>query len=490
MERNIYKDIAERTGGDIYIGVVGPVRTGKSTFISKFLSKAVMPTITDQYKRDRIIDDMPQSADGKTIMTTQPRFVPEEGIKLALEGIDAKVRLIDCVGFVVKGAVGQEEDGKPRMVKTPWNEEAIPFQEAAEIGTRKVITDHSTIGIMVTCDGSFTGIPRENYVQAEEETVRELAKTGRPYIIVLNSTHPTAKETVQLAKDLEDKYHAGVITLNAMAMESTDINTILEKVLFEFPVESVDVVFPDWLQALPLENSFILSVVNTLKQHCDDLHKLKDYSIFQNVYENDDNFENLSLDSVVAGEGKIIFKLIPNPKLFYKIISEECGVCIDSDFALMRNIKDLTHAKLEYDRLKDALDEVNERGYGVVVPSMEQMHLETPEVVNRGGKCGVRLKASAPSLHIMKVDIDTEINPVVGTEAQTEELVKYLLSEFESNPKGIWETNMFGKSLNMLVKEGLTNKLLAMPKDTQSKMRRTLSKIINEGKGGMICILL
>lgn len=491
MEKfNIYKDIAERTDGEIYLGVVGPVRTGKSTFISKFINEAILPAVNGKYKRERVIDDMPQSADGKTIMTTQPRFVPEEGIKLAIEGIDAKMRLVDCVGFMVKGALGAEDNGKPRMVKTPWSNKPVTFNEAAEIGTKKVINEHSTIGIVMTTDGSFTGIDRKEYEKAERKAVEEIKASGKPAVIILNTSDPKGEKTAELVNDMKTQYGLNVLPYDVANLKSNDINTILECVLFEFPLESIDIKFPKWLQALPESNPLIENVLSEVKKASREIEKMKDYELLKDLFKDSEDYEPLAYEMLVASEGKVSFVLTPKKELFYRVLSEESGVEIADDFALVSGLKDLAYAKVKYDRLKSALDEVDRTGYGVVAPDIDEMRLEVPELVNKGGKVGLKLKASAPSLHIMKVDIDTEINPLVGSEAQTEDLIKYLMSEFENNPKALWEKDMFGKSLNSLVKENLTNKIMSMPDDIRNKFKKTLNRIVNEGKGGMICILL
>ncbi len=487
---NIYKEIATRSGGDVYLGVVGPVRTGKSTFITNFVNKLIIPNITNAYAKERTIDELPQSAQGKTVMTTEPKFVPNEAVTVDIDDIKMKLRLVDCVGYTVKGASGYEENEKPRYVKTPWSSEDMPFDKAAEIGTKKVITEHSNIAVLVTTDGSFTEIDRAGYVAAEERVVAELKDAQKPFVVVLNTTDPNGEDAKKLAESLAKKYASKVLPINVKEMTEENIAKIFNLLLEEFPVSKIQVKLPKWMEALPFENKLICEVIAEIKQNTTNLEKIGDFKFSKTLFENSENFEPLLQNTVELGEGNIVLNVSPKPNLFYKVLSDECGVKMENEYELIANLKDLSHAKKEYDKLKVALDDVNQTGYGVVVPSMEEMTLEDPEIVKQGSKFGVRLKASAPSLHIMRVDINTEVSPIVGTEQQSEDLVKYLLSQFESNPQGIWNTEMFGKSLHELVNEGLSSKLGAMPKEAQNKMRKTLGRIVNEGKGGVICILL
>lgn len=488
---DIYNDIAKRTSGDIYVGVVGPVRSGKSTFITKFMESFVIPNIKDKYKRDRIVDELPQSGDGKTIMTTQPKFVPGESVKVTLkENVDVNVRLIDCVGYVVDGAIGVKEGDKERYVKTPWSSSEMPFEKAAEMGTQKVINDHSTIGIILTTDGTITEIPRGSYIPAEERVVRELKALNKPFVMILNSKIPKEQATLKLRESLEEKYSVPVIALDANNMSTEEIGDIFERILFEFPLRRIDIELSDWLGALPSGNSTIKEIVDSVNAISANMNKMKDYKLFDDLFENSPKFNKPVSVEVKLGEGAVKCQINAKPELFYNVLTEIAGEQINSDFKIMSFISNLSTNKKKYDRFKIALKEVEDTGYGVVTPGMEDMTLEVPEIVHSGGRFGVRLKASAPSLHIMRVDINTEVSPIVGTEQQSEELVKYLLSEFENDPKGIWETNMFGKSLHSLVKEGLNNKIHSMPVDAQVKMRKTLGRIVNEGKGGVICILL
>ena len=487
----IYEDIALRTNGDIYLGVVGPVRCGKSTFITNFMNKMVLPNILSEADKVRAVDELPQSADGKTIMTTQPKFVPKEAVKITVnENVSLKVRLVDCVGYAVNGAEGLEENNKPRLVKTPWNESAIPFEQAAEIGTKKVITDHSTVAVVMTTDGSFGELERNNFVEAEQKTISELKAIKKPFVVILNTTLPESEITYNLCESLQKKYSVPVIPVDVLNITSENIDCIFQSILQEFPIYSLRVKMPQWLQALPFENEIIREIVSESKELINNANKIGEIERKKSIFSQSENFEEVLIENIDMGEGIVYLDLKPKQNLFYKVLSSQCGHEITNDFQLVAFLKQLAFAKTEYDKLKEALVQVEETGYGVVSPKMEEMKLEEPEVVKQGSKFGVRLKASAPSLHIMKVDVETEISPLVGTEQQGEDLVKYLLKEFESNPKGLWETNMFGKSLHSLVNEGLNNKIVQMPLEAQKKMRKTLGRIVNEGKGGIICILL
>ena len=488
---NLYEDVATRTGGDIYLGVVGPVRTGKSTFIKRFMELLVLPNIRDINKQKRAMDEMPQSADGKTVMTTQPKFVPAEAVDIRIgEKMDARVRLIDCVGYMVEGAMGGTEDGKTRMVKTPWSAEAIPFEKAAEIGTQKVISDHSTIGIVISCDGSVTDIARSKYVDAEQRAVNELKVMGKPFAVVLNTTTPTESDTVKLRDALRERYGVPVLAKDVLNMTEKDAFEILESILLEFPVKMLDAQIPAWIQALPSDSSVVSHILSGMEKLTNNIKKMSDVKSDIRVFSDSPFVTACNLVSLDMGKGKILLDIKVKPELFYNVLSDYSGKNIDNDFTLMSYVRELTGAAESYNKIKNALEEVAIRGYGVVPPSMNEMTLDEPEIVKQSGRFGVKLRASAPALHIMRVDVNTEVNPIVGSEAQSEELVKYLLSEFETDPKGIWQTNMFGKSLESLVNEGLNNKLNAVPDEAHLKMKKTLGRIINEGKGGMICILL
>ncbi len=491
-EFDIYKDISERTGGDIYIGVVGPVRSGKSTFITNFMEKLVLPNVTDENVKARMKDELPQSATGKTIMTTQPKFVPAEAVPISLgDNADVRVRMVDCVGYMIDGATGHMDGDTMRMVKTPWDDAEIPFEQAADIGTKKVITDHSTIGVVMTSDGSIaTELPRKSYEKAEERAISELTGLNKPFIVVLNSTVPESEETKKLAAALEEKYSASVVALDVLHLTEEDIIKLFKTMLFEFPLRDIEVEINPWMQALPIDNEIINEIISLIKSESDGMKKMCDFNKLQEAFKGREHFKSFDVNKIQLGKGKITYNIEANPNLFYEVLSNECGMELRDDFELMAKIKELAKAKSQYDKLKTALDDVKENGYGVVSPSLDEMTLDEPQIVKQGSRYGVKLRATAPSLHIMRVDIESEVSPIVGTEQQSEELVKSLLAQFENDPKGIWQTNLFGKSLHMLVNEGLNNKLTAMPEDTQRKMRKTLSRIINEGKGGIICILL
>ena len=491
-EFDVYKDISERTDGDIYIGVVGPVRAGKSTFITNFMNRLVVPKIKSKHVRERMTDELPQSANGKAIMTTQPKFVPGEAVSVNIaDNIDIRIRLVDCVGYLIDGATGHLENDKPRMVKTPWSDDAIPFEQAAEIGTQKVITEHSTIGVVMTSDGSIdTELARAAYVSAEERVVNELKSLGKPFIVVLNSKVPQSTETVKLAASLSDKYETAVIPLDVLNMTENDIKDLFAKVLMEFPLRDVEFKIDKWLQALPMDNEIISLLLAKIADKTAAMKKMSDYKAVDEAFVEGSDFASVTVSAVELGKGKVTYELAAKPELFYKALSASCGMEITDDFALMSNMKELVHAKKEYDKISVALESVKKTGYGVVAPSLDEMTLEEPQIVKQGSHYGVKLKASAPSLHIMEVDIAAEVSPVMGAEEQSEDMVKNMLASFETNPKGIWETDMFGKSMHVLVNEGLNNKLNSLPGDTQKKMRKTLSRIINEGKGGVICILL
>ena len=492
MEKyQIYEDIKSRTNGDIYVGVVGPVRVGKSTFISEFMKKLVIPNIDNENNKKRTIDELPQSADGKTIMTTQPRFVPNEAVKISVaDKINLKVRMIDCVGYLVSGAMGVEEGDKKRLVKTPWSEEEMPFEKAAEFGTRKVIEEHSTIGIVVTTDGSVTDLERANYVVAEEQIVADVKATGKPFVIVLNTKNPNSQDSKKLVQSLQEKYSSQVVAMNVQEMNESDVDRIFEKMLLEFPITSIKVNMPKWLSALPFSNPIIKEVVGEIKRFGSDLKKIGDTNKDALVFTESESFDPITFSNVEMGEGVIKFNVIPKENLFYHVLSDECGFEIKDDFELVSYIKDLATAKIEYDKLKLALDEVEQNGYGIVVPKQSDFALQEPEVYKQGNRYGVKIKATAPSLHIIKVDVESEVTPLVGSESQSQDLVNYLNEQFENNPEQIWETNLLGKSLSSLIGDNIASKIVMMPADAQRKMRKTLGRIINEGKGGVLCILL
>lgn len=486
----IYDDIKTRTNGDIYIGVVGPVRVGKSTFITQFMQKLVIPNISEKNSKDRTIDELPQSADGKTIMTTQPHFVPNEAVNIKVANAEMSVRMIDCVGYLISGAMGHVEGEKARLVKTPWSEEELPFEEAATLGTDKVINEHSTIGIMITTDGSVTDIARSNYIEAEEKVVAQLKKSNKPFVIVLNSKNPQASETKKLSASLEEKYNVPVISVNALELKEGDIDKIFENLLMEFPVKSIRVQLPDWLRALDYNNNIIKEISTEMKNLGNKINRLSDADKNQIAFAESECFDPITYSNIEAGQGIIKFNVVPKEGLFYKVLSQECGIEIQSDYELVSNIKQLAQAKIQYDKIKDALDQVAQTGYGVVEPKPTDFELGEPEIIKQGSRYGVKIKANAPSLHIMRVDVETEVTPLVGSEDQSQDLAKNLVEQFENDPQSIWQTNILGRSLSELVEDNINSKLVMMPVEAQRKMRKTLGRIVNEGKGGVICILL
>ena len=487
----LYQDIAKRTDGDIYVGVVGPVRTGKSTFIKNFMDLLVIPNIDNEFKKERAKDELPQSAGGKTIMTTEPKFVPNEAIEITLDNnLKFKTRLVDCVGYLVDNAIGYLEDDMPRMVKTPWSDEEIPFEKAAEIGTKKVIEEHSTIGILVTTDGSITDIPRDDYVKAEERVVKELREINKPFVIILNSNSPSSNDTIALAKKLSDKYNASVLPMNCTNLRIEDINMIFSKVLYEFPVERIAIKFPRWVDGLDFNHSLKSELIREIKDAFADVSVLKDVSTCTNRISKTEIINNTTVQDIQLGSGFVNIKIDLKEELFYTVLSEITGVNVQNEGDLFGIISELSSTKKKYDKIAYALDEVDRKGYGIVTPSIDELELEEPEMVKQGSRFGVKLKATAPSIHMIKTNVTTEVSPIVGSEKQSEELVNYLLSEFESDPKKIWESNIFGKSLHSLVNEGLQAKLSKMPEDAQIKLQETLERIVNEGSGGLICIIL
>lgn len=488
---SIYKDIAERTGGDIYIGVVGPVRTGKSTFIKKFMENLVIPNIKNEYDRTRAKDEMPQSAAGRTVMTTEPKFIPDESVRIELDGnAEMQVKMIDCVGYIVPNALGNSENGQTRMVMTPWSDESMPFDAAAETGTRRVINEHSTVGVLVTCDGSFGEIPREDFVSAEERVAKELHNAQKPYVIVLNSSRPESDESVSLAYSLEAKYGAPVALVNCLELDADDIRHIMEQVLLEFPVTEINVTMPDFIKALDSGHSLVQSVNNTVSTCASAVRKTGDIATcFEKATENE-YIKSVSVGTIDLGTGRADVDIELKDGLFYKIIGELTGFNVSDDESMMNLLVNLSSVKKKYDKISQALENAERTGYGVVTPDIYDLKLEQPEIVRRSGAYSVRLRASAPSIHMIKANIKTEVSPMVGTEQQSEQLVQFLLGEFENDPKKIWDTNIFGKSLYELVNEGLVNKLSHIPEESRVKLSETLGRIINEGSNGLICIIL
>lgn len=490
-QKNLYQDIALRCGGDIYIGVVGPVRTGKSTFIKRFMESVVLPGMQDSHRISRVTDELPQSGAGRTIMTTQIRFVPDEAVQLSLaDCAAARIRLVDCVGYLVPGALGLDENGKPRMVRTPWFEQDIPLEDAARIGTQRVIREHATVGVLVTTDGSITELPRSAYAEAEETAVAELHALEKPFMVVLNCAAPDAPETETLRAALAEKYAAPVLAMNVEQMDRADAERVLETLLMEFPLNEVRIDLPGWLLALNEDHWLVSEVMEQLHDAAEDMRVMRDIGALPERICRAEHVENAAISAMELNTGKAQCRVMLPEALFYQVLSGESGQEIRDEEHLFRLMTELTQAKKEYDRVRDALESVRRTGYGMVSPTMDEMTLEEPEIVRQGAHFGVRLKAHAPSLHMLRVDIATEVSPIVGTEKQSEELVQYLLSGFEGDRAGIWQTEIFGKSLNDLVREGMAGKLTRLPEDVQRDLARALSKIVNESSGGMICIML
>lgn len=491
MNNNIYSDIALRTQGDIYIGVVGPVRTGKSTFIKRFMDTMVIPNIDGDYQKERARDELPQSAAGRTIMTTEPKFVPEDAVTLTMDdNVQFRVRLIDCVGYIVPSSVGYIEEDQPRMVHTPWYDEEIPFNMAAEIGTKKVICEHSTIGLVVTTDGSISSIPREEYEEAEERVIEELKSLSKPFVVLLNSETPSASETIQLSSKLSDKYGVPVIPANCLEMTEKEINQVIAQILYEFPVTSVSLDMPAWIKCLDDDNEMKSELFASVKENCQVLSSINSVKKFVDLLSGESHVEAVRIAQMDLSTGAVHINIQISSKYFYQILSDKCSLSIHNEKQLMAQMLALVEVKNKFARFEKALQDVEASGYGIVMPSMDEMRLDEPEIMKQGGRYGVKLKAQAPSIHMIKCNTYTEVAPIVGSESQSQELVMYLLKEFEENPSEIWNTNIFGKPLLDLVNEGLNNKLYRMPEDARNKFRETIERVINEGCSGLICIIL
>lgn len=488
---NVYRDMAARTGGDVYLGVVGPVRTGKSTFIKRFMDTLVIPHMEDSYRRERATDELPQSAAGRTIMTTEPKFIPEQAAKVTLDGVtDMRVRLIDCVGYIVPSALGYIEDEQPRMVKTPWYEEEIPFNMAAEEGTRRVITDHSSVGLVVTTDGSFTDISREEYRQAEERVIRELQEIHKPFAVLLNTADPESAQAGELAEDMSGRYGVPVVPVNCQRMTEEEIRETLAALLSQFPVREVGIRLPRWFMQLDAQHSVRAGVMESMRRAAVDVERVSEIRHIADELSTCPYVETAVLERVDLGKGCALVETVMKPELFYQILGEATGLEIPDEGALMSCMMELAQTSRKYKKLQGAMEQVEATGYGIVMPDMEEMHLEEPEIIRQSGRYGVRLRADAPSIHMMKAQITTEVCPIVGSERQSEDLVNYLLGQFAEDPSKIWESNIFGTSLYGLVNEGLHNKLVHMPEDARLKLKETVERIINEGCNGLICIIV
>ena len=492
MEKvDIFKDIAERTGGDIYLGIVGAVRTGKSTFIKKFMELVVIPNIATEADRARAQDELPQSAAGKTIMTTEPKFVPNQAASIHVaEGLDVNIRLVDCVGYTVPGAKGYEDENGPRMIHTPWYEEPIPFHEAAEIGTRKVIQDHSTLGVVVTTDGTIGEIPRSDYIEAEERVIEELKEVGKPFIIIINSVQPHHPDTILLRESLQEKYDIPVLAMSVEGMRESDVLNVLREALYEFPVLEVNVNLPSWVMVLNETHWLRESYQEAVKETVKDIKRLRDVDRVVEQFNEFEFIDHASLAGIEMGQGVAEIDLYAPEELYDDILKEIVGVEIRGKDHLLALMQDFAHAKAEYDQVADALKMVKHTGYGIAAPSLNDMSLDEPEIIRQGSRFGVRLKAVAPSIHMIKVDVESEFAPIIGTEKQSEELVRYLMQDFEDNPLSIWNSEIFGRNLSSIVREGIQAKLAMMPENARYKLKETLERIINEGSGGLIAIIL
>lgn len=491
MDNTVYKDMADRTGGDIYIGVVGPVRTGKSTFIKRFMDTVVLPNIADAAVRERARDELPQSAAGRTIMTTEPKFIPEKAVEVRLDDTSVfNVRMIDCVGYIVPSAYGYIENEDPRMVMTPWYDEPVPFNMAAEVGTKKVITEHSTIGLVITTDGSISDIPRSEYEEAEIRVINELKSIDKPFVVILNSIYPDSEHAVSLAESLSEKYGVTVIPKSCAELEEDDIMHIIAEVLYEFKIREIDISLPLWINAMENDHQLKKEIYKSITESGKCAEKIRDIRAVTEHLSSCENIKKCKVKNIDLGKGIAKIEIETDESLFYDVVTETTGLEIKNERDLMTRLIEIAKIKSEYDRIKSALDEVEATGYGIVMPSIEELSLQEPEIVKQGGRYGVRLRASAPSIHMMKANITTEVSPIVGSEKQSEDLIMYLLKEFEADPIKIWDSNIFGKSLNELVNEGLHTKLERMPSDARMRLKETLERVINEGCSGLICIIL
>jgi stage IV sporulation protein A len=488
---SIYEDIAARTAGDIYLGVVGPARTGKSTFIKRFMETLVLPNIEDEYRRQRARDELPQSGSGRTVMTAEPKFVPEDAVEIAMDGGGSfSVRLVDCVGYLVPGAVGQLEDGEPRMVHTPWFPQEIPMAEAAEIGTRKVIAEHATIGIVMTTDGTITDLPREAYPEAEARVIEELKELGKPFLILLNSAHPRGEVAQKLRAELAQKYDVTCLAVSCLELDQRAVTEIIQAVLYEFPLEELQLFLPDWVETLPTEHPIRASLFQAIREQAGNLIRIRDVKPAVEAMGQCELVTGASVTAMKLGSGCCQARLELPRSLFYDTLSQQTGFALHSDGELLALLEKLAVVQAEHQKVAAAMEEVRATGYGIVIPEAEELELEQPEIIKQGGRYGVRLRAKAPSIHMIRADIQAEVSPIVGSEKQSEDMLGFLLEEFEGAPEKIWQSNIFGRSFHELINEDLATKLKHMPEDAREKMRLTLERILNEGSGGLICIIL
>ena len=491
MEKiDIIKNITERTGGEIYLGVVGAVRTGKSTFIKKVIETLVVPNIEDEYEKKRTLDEIPQSAQGKTIMTTEPKFVPSNGTTINIDDFSTNIRLIDCVGYIIPDAKGYEDENGPRMVKCPWYDDEIPFVEAAEIGTEKVIRDHSSIGIVITTDGSFGEIGRDSYVDVEQRIIDELISYGKPFIVVLNSAHPMLPETERIADNLKETYNIPVLPMNIENMNEKDIYDILKNALYEFPVLEVNVNMPEWIATLSPNNWLKQLYINKIKESVSDIDKLKDIDTITTHFNDCEYISKAYLSDVDTSTGIVTITLNSPDNLYNKILKETIGIDITSKAQLLNIFQDYNEIKTEYEQIKTALKMVKQTGYGVASPTLSDMKLDTPEIIKQGSRYGVKLKAKAPSIHMIRVDVESTFEPIIGSEIQSKELIDYLMKDFDTNPDNIWKSEIFGRSLEVIVKEGIQAKLSLLPENVRFKLCQTLTKLVNKGSGNLFAIVL
>lgn len=489
-ENEVFCDMEKRTGGECYIGVVGPVRSGKSTFIKNFMETLVLPDLIGEEKM-RLIDALPQSAEGKTVMTTEPKFVPEKAACITVGTTNTKVnvRLIDCVGYPIEGAFGFTEEGAPRLINTPWSDRAMPFEQAAQLGTEKVIKEHSTIGILVTSDGSFTDLPRESYVSAEERTVRELKALGKPFVILLNCKEPSSSSAQALIEELREKYGVTALAVNCLTIGKEDFMRILSEVLFEFPVKRIDFAFPDWMQVLPADGAIVSSVLSTLKRTAGEVRKMRDCFRFENVFADSEYLKGEISCQIDMGEGSAVITLSEREGVFYTVLGRECGEDLSSDKKLMRYVRALSESKREYDKIRSAFAEAKANGYGVAAPDLDAIALERPSVLKEGGGYGVRFRAAAPSYHIVRVDVNGEVSPMAGNKEQSEEFISGLIADFDESPEKLWEKEFFGKSLKEILGENLSSKISSMPPLAQKKIMRSLTRMVNDGKSNLLCFV-
>ncbi len=489
-KHEIIKNIAQRTGGDIYLGVVGAVRTGKSTFIKKVIETLVVPNIKDEYERKRALDEIPQSSSGKTIMTIEPKFVPNTAAKIDIDDFSCNIRLIDCVGYVIENAKGAEDENGPRMVKSPWYNEEIPFVEAAELGTEKVIKDHSTIGIVVTTDGSIGDFERSDYLEAENRVIRELKELGKPFIVLLNTTHPTLPETERLAESLNEEHHVPVIPISIESMTEKDIYNILREALYEFPILEVKVNMPEWIAILNSTNPIKQSYMDSIRESIIEVDKLRDIENITKHFLDNPNIEKAYLSNVDPSTGEVIVSLESPSELYNQVLTDIIQIDVHNKAELLSLFQEYNEAKTEYDQIKYALKMVKQTGYGVASPTLADMKLETPEIIKQGSRYGVKLKAVAPSIHMIRVDVQSTFEPIIGSELQSKELINYLMKDYETNPANIWKSEIFGRSLDVIVQEGIQSKISLMPDNVRYKLSNVLTKIVNKGSNNLIAIVI